>query len=90
MNPVKSAFRQVLAAVFKVTVTAPEAASKKQLSEAVGTACPPAPPLVNAHLVPAVASQFAVPPTQYLSAASASDGATKKTHMKNANKKKNL
>jgi len=51
-----------------VQVTAPLAASKKTSSAAVGTASPPAPPEVNAHLVPAVPSQFAVPPTQYLSA----------------------
>ena len=49
-----------------VTVLAPEAASKNTVSALVGTACPPAPPEVSAHLEPAVASQAAVPPTQYL------------------------
>jgi hypothetical protein len=43
---------------------------KKTSSPAVGELAPPAPPDVVAHLVPAVPSQFAVPPTQYLSAMS--------------------
>lgn len=47
-----------------------EAASKKTSSALVGTLAPPAPPDVADHLVPAVPSQFAVPPTQYLSAIS--------------------
>lgn len=47
-----------------VTVTVPELASKNTLSADVGTDCPPAPPDVAAHLVPAVASQMADPPTQ--------------------------
>lgn len=47
-----------------VQVTAPDAASKNTSSADVGTAWPPAPPEVNAHLVPAVASHNAVPPTQ--------------------------
>lgn len=42
--------------------------SKKTSSADVGTLAPPAPPDVADHLVPAVPSQFAVPPTQYLSA----------------------
>ena len=45
-----------------------ELASKKTSSADVGTLAPPAPPDVVAHLVPAVPSQDAVPPTQYLSA----------------------
>ena len=40
--------------------------SKKTSSAVVGTLAPPAPPDVVAHLVPAVPSQDAVPPTQYL------------------------
>lgn len=63
VNPVHVRFRQLAAAVI-VTVTVPEAAVKNTLSTLVGTVCPPAPPDVAAHLVPAVASQFAVPPTQ--------------------------
>jgi hypothetical protein len=49
-----------------VTVLAPEAALKKTISAAVGTETPPAPPEVADHLVPAVASHVAFPPTQYL------------------------
>ena len=63
VNPVQLtdlAFRKPVT----VTVTAPEAALKNTSSAAVGTACPPAPPEVSAHLVPAVKSQLAVPPTQ--------------------------
>jgi hypothetical protein len=46
-------------------VTVPlEFASKKTSSAVVGLDAPPAPPDVVAHLVPAVASQEAVPPTQ--------------------------
>lgn len=41
---------------------------KNTSSAVVGTLAPPAPPDVVDHLVPAVPSQFAVPPTQYLSA----------------------
>ena len=40
------------------------AALKKTSSAAVGTGAPPAPPDVADHFVPAVPSQFAVPPTQ--------------------------
>jgi hypothetical protein len=47
-----------------------EVASKNTSSALVGTLAPPAPPDVADHLVPAVPSQFAVPPTQYLSAIS--------------------
>jgi hypothetical protein len=47
-----------------VQVTTPEAALKKTSSAAVGTDAPPAPPDVADHFVPAVPSQFAVPPTQ--------------------------
>jgi len=50
-------------------VTVPvDATSKKTASAVVGTDAPPAPPDVVAHFVPAVPSQDAVPPTQYLSA----------------------
>ncbi len=38
--------------------------SKNTSSAAVGTAAPPTPPEVVAHLVPAVVSHVAVPPTQ--------------------------
>jgi hypothetical protein len=48
------------------TVLPPEFASKNTSSDDVGTAAPPAPPDVVDHLVPAVPSQFAAPPTQYL------------------------
>jgi hypothetical protein len=47
-----------------VQVTTPDAALKNTSSADVGTAWPPAPPEVNAHLVPAVPSHEAVPPTQ--------------------------
>ena len=63
VNPVQVKSKQVAVAEI-VTVTAPDAASKNTLSALVGTACPPAPPDVSAHLVPAVASHEAVPPTQ--------------------------
>jgi hypothetical protein len=43
---------------------------KKTSSALVGTLAPPPPPDVVDHLVPAVPSQAAVPPTQYLSAIS--------------------
>jgi hypothetical protein len=67
VNPVKFKSLQVPppAAIVQVPV---DRLVKKTLSEAVGTEAPPAPPDVVAHLVPAVASQLAVPPTQYLSA----------------------
>jgi hypothetical protein len=65
VNPAKVMLRQAAEEI--VQVTAPDAPSKNTSSEDVGTAWPPAPPEVNAHLVPAVPSQFAVPPTQYLS-----------------------
>ena len=64
VNPVKSKSLHTLFPA--VTVTAPLAASKNTSSVLVGTACPPAPPEVSDHLVPAVPSQFAVPPTQNL------------------------
>jgi hypothetical protein len=51
-----------------VQVTAPDVASKNTSSADVGTLAPPAPPTVEAHLVPAVPSQDAVPPRQNLSA----------------------
>jgi hypothetical protein len=64
VNPVKFRDLQTTLAVVFVTVTAPEAPSKNTSSEAVGTAEPPPPPDVVAHLEPAVESQLAVPPTQ--------------------------
>lgn len=67
VNPVKFRLRQFAVAA-TVQVTAPDAASKNTSSALVGTDAPPAPPDVVAHLVPAVPSQFADPPTQYLSA----------------------
>jgi hypothetical protein len=63
VNPEKFKFKQ-LTEVPWVTVTAPDAASKNTSSVEVGTAAPPAPPDVVAHLVPAVAFQVFVPPTQ--------------------------
>jgi hypothetical protein len=52
-------------------VQVPEDRFVKNTSSAlVGTLAPPPPPDVVDHLVPAVPSQFAVPPTQYLSAIS--------------------
>lgn len=52
-------------------VTVPvDDASKNTSSAVVGTLAPPGPPEVVAHFVPAVPSQFAVPPTQYRSAMS--------------------
>jgi hypothetical protein len=52
-------------------VTVPvERLVKKTSSAEVGTASPPAPPEVKAHLDPAVPSHVAVPPTQYLDAIS--------------------
>jgi hypothetical protein len=50
-----------------VTVPAPDAALKNTSSAEVGTEAPPGPPDVADHLVPAVPSQLAVPPTQNLS-----------------------
>lgn len=64
VNPVVSRVKQV-AVVAIETVDAPELASMNTLSDDVGTACPPAPPEVSAHFVPAVASHESVPPTQY-------------------------
>ncbi len=63
--PEKSKFF-VVAGLLIMTVTAPLLASKNTSSDVVGTACPPAPPEVKAHFVPAVASQLSEPPTQYL------------------------
>ena len=67
MVPVKPVQVMDLAPVLPVEmVHVPvDAASKNTSSAEVGTASPPAPPEVNAHLVPAVPSQAAVPPTQY-------------------------
>ena len=65
VNPVKLSVFAPVFPVEIVTVPAPDAASKNTSSAVVGTACPPAPPDVSDHLVPAVPSQAAVPPTQY-------------------------
>ena len=68
VNPVQL---MLLAPVFPaamVTVLAPESDVKKTSSADVGTDAPPAPPFVADHFVPAVPSQLAEPPTQYLSA----------------------
>jgi len=64
VKPVKFKLLQLALTVAIVTVPAPELASKNTLSAEVGTEAPPAPPEVVAHLVPAVPSQLAVPPTQ--------------------------
>lgn len=65
VNPVKSKLRQLPVPNHGiVTVTAPLAASKNTSSLEVGTAAPPAPPEVVAHLVQAVASHVHVPQTQ--------------------------
>lgn len=62
--PVQS---RVLQAIPVASVQTPvELASKNTSSEVVGTAAPPAPPEVVAHLEPAVPSHVAVPPTQNL------------------------
>ena len=63
VKPVQVKFLQLTEELI-VTVTAPELASKKTSSFAVGTASPPTPPLVADHFEPAVLSQLAVPPTQ--------------------------
>ena len=69
VNPVQvMLMTEVLTPAAHVQVTAPDKAVKNTVSAAPGTVCPPAPPSVNAHFVPAVASQVAVPPTQYLAA----------------------
>lgn len=64
VKPVEFRDKQPVFPVLMLTVTAPLAASKNTSSADVGTAAPPAPPDVVAHLVPAVPSQDAVPPTQ--------------------------
>lgn len=68
VNPVQLMDFAPVLPVAMVTVFTPDAESKNTSSADVGTEAPPAPPDVVAHLVPAVPSQFAVPPTQYLSA----------------------
>lgn len=67
VNPVQSRDLHRETAVPVVTVTAPDSAVKNTRSPASGAEAPPAPPSVAAHFAPAVASQVAVPPTQYLS-----------------------
>ena len=63
---------QTLGVVAMVTVNAPvptfEFASKKTLSDPVGTDAPPAPPDDADQFVVPVPSQVPVPPTHYLSA----------------------
>jgi hypothetical protein len=68
VNPVQLIDNAPVLPAEMVTVEAPDAASKKTASAVVGTAAPPPPPDVVDHLVPAVPSHAAVPPTQYLSA----------------------
>lgn len=68
VNPVQVMDCAPVLPVEMVTVLAPDSAVKNTASADVGTLAPPAPPSVVAHLVPAVPSQAAVPPTQYLSA----------------------
>jgi hypothetical protein len=63
VKPVKVRFLQFPVAV-RVQVIVPDAASKNTSSALVGTDAPPGPPDVADHLVPAVPSQLAVPPTQ--------------------------
>ena len=63
VNPVQLKLRQERVPEV-VTVTVPLAASRNTSSTAVGTASPPAPPEVSAHLEPAVAFQVSVPPPQ--------------------------
>lgn len=64
VNPVQLMDLAPVLPVAMVTTAAPEAASKYTSSADVGTVSPPGPPEVSAHFVPAVPSQFAVPPTQ--------------------------
>src|SRR3990167_1087121 len=64
VKPVQVRFLQFTTTSVMVTVTAPDAASRNTSSADVGMASPPAPPEVSDHLVPAVSSQLAVPPTQ--------------------------
>ncbi len=62
-NPVQLMLRAPVLPVAIVQVPLDEP-SKNTSSAVVGTEAPPAPPDVAAHLVPAVPSQLAVPPTQ--------------------------
>jgi hypothetical protein len=59
--------KQVKAPVIVTVLGVPEEALKNTLSEAVGTAAPPAPPEVKDQFVVVVVSQVPAPPTQYLS-----------------------
>lgn len=68
VNPVQLMESAPVLPVAMVTVLAPDDAVKNTASADVGTLAPPAPPSVADHLVPAVPSQDAVPPTQYRSA----------------------
>jgi hypothetical protein len=62
VNPVKFKLKQF--AVAEIVQGPVEAASKNTSSADVGTASPPGPPEVKDHLVPAVAFQELLPPTQ--------------------------
>jgi hypothetical protein len=64
--PVKPVQLMLLAPVLPVAILHEpvELEVKNTSSAVVGTEAPPAPPDVVAHFVPAVPSQFAVPPTQ--------------------------
>jgi hypothetical protein len=64
VNPVQVIDLAPVLPVEIVTVLAPEVASKNTSSADVGTAAPVGPPTVEAHLLPAVPSQAAVPPRQ--------------------------
>jgi hypothetical protein len=68
VNPVQFKLRHTLLLRLRETLTVPDAALRNTSSAEVGTDAPPVPPDVVAHLVPAVPSHVAVPPTQYLSA----------------------
>jgi hypothetical protein len=65
VNPVLSRSAQLVTSnVPQLIVPDPEFASKKTLSEDVGTDDPPEPPEVVDHFDPAVLSQSSDPPTQ--------------------------
>ena len=64
VNPVQLIDLAPVLPVAIVTTLAPDAALKNTSSDDVGMAAPPEPPDVADHLVPAVPSQLAVPPTQ--------------------------
>lgn len=89
VNPVKSTLPQPVLPVAMVTAPVDEAL-KKQLSALVGRVAPLAPPDVSDHLLPAVPSQLAVSPTQYLSAAWVVEVNSRKEEIVMAKIKKNF